>query len=68
MAGPLEPPSLWSGPRRPGGPAQDHPEESFPEVFRVALQAHVFESTAGEQSGFPALDPRSRWLWHPAAS
>ena len=31
MAGPLEPPSLWSGPRRPGGPAQDHPEESFPE-------------------------------------
>ena len=31
MAGPLEPPSLWSGSRRPGGPAQDHPEESFPE-------------------------------------
>lgn len=31
MAGPLEPPSLWSCPRRPGGPAQDHPEESFPE-------------------------------------
>lgn len=44
------------------------PRRAFPEVFRVALQAHVFESTAGEQSGFPALDPRSRWLWHPAAS